>query len=70
MRRLKHAVLLAVVLSGLGSAAFATQTARPGLSDAPTADPVALAMRYENGESVPRDYLHARALYCLSLIHI
>ena len=64
MRRLKHAVLLAVVLCGLVSAAFAAQTAGPRLPGASTADPVALAMRYENGESVPRDYLHALALYC------
>ena len=64
MRRLKHAVLLALVLSGVGSAAFAAQTVGPRLPGEPAADPVALAMRYENGESVPRDYLHALALYC------
>jgi len=64
MSRLRNAVLTAVVLTGLGSAAFASQTAGPRLPTAPTADPVALAQRYENGESVPRDYQRALALYC------
>jgi len=31
---------------------------------APGTDPVGLAQRYENGESVPRDYQRALALYC------
>ena len=63
MRRLRHALLLAVVLSALGTPAFAAETSAPHIS-APTADAVALAERYENGESVPRDYHQALALYC------
>jgi len=63
IRRLKYAILLAAVLSGLGSAGIA-QTAGSPLDAAPAADLVGLAQRYENGESVPRDYQRALALYC------
>jgi soluble lytic murein transglycosylase-like protein len=64
VRALKRAVLLLGVLLVFGSAAFAAQSAGPRLPAAPAADPVALAERYENGESVPRDYREALTLYC------
>ena len=63
-RRLLHAMLLAAVLSGLGSAAIASQTAGLPVPATLAADPVVLAQRYENGESVPQDYHRALALYC------
>jgi soluble lytic murein transglycosylase-like protein len=69
MRRLKRAMLLASVLSALGSTAFATQIAGSPLAATPAADLVALAQRYENGESVPRDYPRALALYCQAAQH-
>ncbi len=62
MRRRKHVLLLAAVLSGLGSAAFAAPAAGSRLPAAPAADPVALAERYENGESMRRDYREALTL--------
>jgi len=69
-RRLTSVMLLAAVLSGgLGSAAIASQPAGLPLAAAPAADPVALAQRYENGESVPRDYQRALALYCQAAQH-
>jgi soluble lytic murein transglycosylase-like protein len=64
IRRLSQAVFLAAVLCGLGSAAIASQMAGPALPAAAATDLVALAQRYENGESVPRDYQRAVALYC------
>ena len=63
-RRVRNAMLLAAVLSGLASAAIASQTAGPQVPGASAGDSVALAQRYENGESVPRDYHRALTLYC------
>ena len=63
-RRVKQAVLVAAVLSVLGLAAVASPTTGGPLSAAPGEDLVALAQRYENGESVRRDYQRALWLYC------
>lgn len=68
--QLRQVILLAALLSGLATAAVAAQTdglrypTRPIGPTAPPEDLVALAARYEDGESVPRDYHRALALYC------
>ena len=64
MRRWTHVLLLASVLSGFASAVVAAPAAGTRQPVAQTADSVALAERYENGESVRQDYREALALYC------
>ena len=67
LRPLRFAVLLALPLFALpafaDSLAFILPTAAAA-SPAASAEMVEMALRYEHGESVPRDYLHAASLYC------
>lgn len=68
MRRLKPACALALAVSAFVPNAFGAQRETlPGRPD--SANLVGLAERYENGESVKRNYREAISLYCQAAAH-
>ncbi len=61
---LRPRAMLAVAFISLGSSTYAAQPVGPQRSAPPAPNALALAERYEDGESVRRDYHLALALYC------